>query len=914
MTTRFAVAGGEGDSFCQVTLVMTSTPSSTLQFRMQRTKGRIVYLLHLLRSLASGIFTDTKLPEIVPDGEACHCSVVELQGLLNEFVDSCKGREELLCCDHIREFLDEPAPALLSQPSALFTMGHRLTQLEAAMAQSLASLAGQQEELRALARDLKKGGKKAEKTASFELAPRDVVRTTLRKSGSLTQSVDLSKDSSKEDKGGASSISSGNSHTDSDSSHSPSDTDDDEPKSDEATGAGGDAGSNSLPSSAHLERLLYVTLHPTVEGEVDALVRALQPLTSAVAYRASMQSLLGRAMRSALNCESYESGLHALRCFLPDDALKISAVICRNHSTKWHRLVSDKLAASRGEEEEDMPYSIRNVVISNSKTNIQVHCSADQQEVEISCNARQDVCMLALLEQIAVLVAPGLFKRSLLLIRAWWMYETGTYVGMPVKHYLDDNVICIMVCMVFNLHHSQILSPFHALAHFLAVFASYEGSTQAITLQGIVSFRSPHSSQLTLIEPAASHLVTPALMERYWHLVNLNDGNAPAEATSLLMSTSSDDDIRSPRHLGMHSPPGISVPAQPYLQMSSRFERHSFNLVHPFTHANMAQRVAPRRLLRLQKAFNMGATKITEIMEAGGGPAALDVFFPNLMAKYGQGFTRPDRIPESSPQFSRLLRTPSDVVRIMTVASDRMMSHILYCNFVLESVVSESALLSLCIEILQEKTIQPVGEVGKMLAEITSSPNFSVKLKEKFGGLKKFLEKYSDLFVFAHDHPFNPCVTLRAILLVSNLEDSHHGAHSLLGFMKARKGYSKRITQSSSGGPAENAFPSKAAPLHQPPQQGSGGSYSSHGSQGSGSSHSLDNFMHHPHTGGMGSSMGTEGRRDADAQWRSEFEPHVMAPRADYAPKPIPQGYYSGTPAHTQQRQQYFQGQGQGQG
>jgi hypothetical protein len=123
----------------------------------------------------------------------------------------------------------------------------------------------------------------------------------------------------------------------------------------------------------------------------------------------------------------------------------------------------------------------------------------------------------------------------------------------------------------------------------------------------------------------------------------------------------------------------------------------------------------------------------------------------------------------------------------MTVASDRMMSHILYCNFVLESVVSESALLSLCIEILQEKTIQPVGEVGKMLAEITSSPNFSVKLKEKFGGLKKFLEKYSDLFVFAHDHPFNPCVTLRAILLVSNLEDSHHGAHSLLGFMKARK-------------------------------------------------------------------------------------------------------------------------------
>eukprot|EP00601_Ochromonadales_sp_CCMP2298_P010722 CAMPEP_0173255476 /NCGR_PEP_ID=MMETSP1142-20121109/22556_1 /TAXON_ID=483371 /ORGANISM="non described non described, Strain CCMP2298" /LENGTH=620 /DNA_ID=CAMNT_0014189139 /DNA_START=112 /DNA_END=1971 /DNA_ORIENTATION=- len=620
MTTRFAVAGGEGDSFCQVTLVMTSTPSSTLQFRMQRTKGRIVYLLHLLRSLASGIFTDTKLPEIVPDGEACHCSVVELQGLLNEFVDSCKGREELLCCDHIREFLDEPAPALLSQPSALFTMGHRLTQLEAAMAQSLASLAGQQEELRALARDLKKGGKKAEKTASFELAPRDVVRTTLRKSGSLTQSVDLSKDSSKEDKGGASSISSGNSHTDSDSSHSPSDTDDDEPKSDEATGAGGDAGSNSLPSSAHLERLLYVTLHPTVEGEVDALVRALQPLTSAVAYRASMQSLLGRAMRSALNCESYESGLHALRCFLPDDALKISAVICRNHSTKWHRLVSDKLAASRGEEEEDMPYSIRNVVISNSKTNIQVHCSADQQEVEISCNARQDVCMLALLEQIAVLVAPGLFKRSLLLIRAWWAYETASYADTPVRHYLSDLALAVMVGAIFNQHHASITSPLGALCAFLAEYADYDGSTSAITLQGIVRFK---TGSPALRKPQAHHLLSSKALDQFWLLYSPLDPTSPegqelgeivsdgASNTLVALSNTSVASVSSATKEGPREDldeAALAAHHKACARNLSKFERYAFNVVCPFSCTNMlAERPSANRVTRLAQVLQGGA-------------------------------------------------------------------------------------------------------------------------------------------------------------------------------------------------------------------------------------------------------------------------------------------------------------------
>lgn len=105
----------------------------------------------------------------------------------------------------------------------------------------------------------------------------------------------------------------------------------------------------------------------------------------------------------------------------------------------------------------------------------------------------------------------------------------------------------------------------------------------------------------------------------------------------------------------------------------------------------------------------------------------------------------------------------------------------------LESVLSESALLSLCTEILKEKRVQPVGEVGKMLAELTSTPNLSMKLKEKFGGLKKFLEHYSDRFIFSNDHPFNPSVTLRGLLAMLNLEVTEQGVVMLIALTKARK-------------------------------------------------------------------------------------------------------------------------------
>jgi hypothetical protein len=123
----------------------------------------------------------------------------------------------------------------------------------------------------------------------------------------------------------------------------------------------------------------------------------------------------------------------------------------------------------------------------------------------------------------------------------------------------------------------------------------------------------------------------------------------------------------------------------------------------------------------------------------------------------------------------------------MSVNMDRLVSHILYCNFVLEAVLSDIALLMLCTEILKEKKIQPVGEVGKMLAEMTSSPNLSAKLKEKFGGLKKFLEHFSDRFIFSNDHPFNPSVTLLSILDHLNLEPSEVGVHTLIGLNRAKK-------------------------------------------------------------------------------------------------------------------------------
>jgi hypothetical protein len=144
------------------------------------------------------------------------------------------------------------------------------------------------------------------------------------------------------------------------------------------------------------------------------------------------------------------------------------------------------------------------------------------------------------------------------------------------------------------------------------------------------------------------------------------------------------------------------------------------------------------------------------------------------------------------PLFVNSVRSPRE---IFDVQIGDLWHNIFYCNFVLESILSESALLSLCTEVLTEKKILPVGEVGKMLSEATSIPNLSSQLREKFGGLKKFLERYPEIFLFSKDHPFNPNVVLRKSLTAQQLDQVEHGLVTLQVLLKTANGKQMQVVR-----------------------------------------------------------------------------------------------------------------------
>jgi len=120
-------------------------------------------------------------------------------------------------------------------------------------------------------------------------------------------------------------------------------------------------------------------------------------------------------------------------------------------------------------------------------------------------------------------------------------------------------------------------------------------------------------------------------------------------------------------------------------------------------------------------------------------------------------------------------------------ASEHLSRHVYYSNLMVESIISRVSLLDLVMEILEHKGPLPIGEVGKALAELTCISGLSLRLKEKYGGLKKFLEEYSAIIIIGNDHPFNPHVVLRCSLTVEQQNMVDRGQFPTQAVIKMKK-------------------------------------------------------------------------------------------------------------------------------
>jgi hypothetical protein len=93
--------------------------------------------------------------------------------------------------------------------------------------------------------------------------------------------------------------------------------------------------------------------------------------------------------------------------------------------------------------------------------------------------------------------------------------------------------------------------------------------------------------------------------------------------------------------------------------------------------------------------------------------------------------------------------------------------------------LNDRELMMLISRILFEHGKASVGKLGSLMHSYTNNHRLSAMCKEKYGGLKKFLEAHSDLFAIGADHPFNPSVWLLGTSSSSNqIQNSNSSSSS----------------------------------------------------------------------------------------------------------------------------------------
>jgi hypothetical protein len=328
-----------------------------------------------------------------------------------------------------------------------------------------------------------------------------------------------------------------------------------------------------------------------------------------------------------LNCNAFNVSFLELKCFLPDDPIKLTVIANHTTAATWHKILYDRLMID-SEQLEQGQEQIRDVRMTNDATTFKVLGTINSLPFEIVANNRLDLCMLAFFEEVNALVGNDhLFKRSILLIRAWWTYESGRLSGEEsLKEYLPEMAVWLMVAAIFNDHHCLIASPIQALYLFLAIYSNYDGTHQAITLFGIRQFL-PKSNNIGLsveiglpwsslsppytlssvgIGGGCDMLISAKLFEKYYQVVNVQSANAMVE----LMT-------------------------QKVVKVA---DRSGFNVVHPFTFSSMTlEKLSSRKSEMILQCFKTAAMDMKNIFQDENFHGSWsEIVFQNAIVEVGQ--------------------------------------------------------------------------------------------------------------------------------------------------------------------------------------------------------------------------------------------------------------------------------------
>ncbi|XP_008794020.2 uncharacterized protein LOC103710172 [Phoenix dactylifera] len=359
-----------------------------------------------------------------------------------------------------------------------------------------------------------------------------------------------------------------------------------------------------LPNEvANVTRVLDAERWSTAEERTGELIARIQPNQPSEERRNAVANYVQRLIMKCFSCQVFTFGSVPLKTYLPDGDIDLTA-FSNNENLKdtWANEV--RYVLENEEKSENAEFHVKEVQYIQAEVKI-IKCLVEDIVVDISFNQVGGLCTLCFLEQIDHLINQNhLFKRSIILIKAWCYYESrilGAHHGLISTYALET-----LVLYIFHVFNNSFSGPLEVLYRFLEFFSNFDWDNFCVSLWGPVPVSSlPDMTAVPPREDGGELLLSK-----------------PFDALSVAYAV---------------KPSGQENQSQPFIS------KH-FNVIDPLrTNNNLGRSVSKGNFFRIRSAFAFGAKKLARLLDCPKEDLIAEVnqFFMNTWERHGSGH-RPD--------------------------------------------------------------------------------------------------------------------------------------------------------------------------------------------------------------------------------------------------------------------------------
>jgi hypothetical protein len=341
----------------------------------------------------------------------------------------------------------------------------------------------------------------------------------------------------------------------------------------------------------------------TLISTSDRVISSIQPNYESVKNRFQVFVYVRELIAKTVGAQLFPVGSFVSRTFLPEGDIDATAFVPKLGDDSWFVKINEALciAAYQGGKATTTggdAVSVSNVSFVNTEIKM-IRSMINGISVDISTNQLPSLFADSLLERIDGFVKrKHLFKRSLLLVKAWFNYESPrfTHGGGTLYNSRDSKinswVLAVMLIWTFNVKGKAIYSPLQALAHFFRLFSTFNWQTNALTVHGPVPIDSltGDDSQNNAFSASSNNFFPQSLFDftipddpRFSKPLGKSKDRSDSETTYNQQQAANPENCEEP---ASPVPPATPTPAQSTeqhpVEPKKEFKQGILNVVDPF--------------------------------------------------------------------------------------------------------------------------------------------------------------------------------------------------------------------------------------------------------------------------------------------------------------------------------------------